>query len=85
MTTATSFAPADVELLLDRYNTAGSDSEPRRPPWTWAALNHDERLALLRMCHVYVASYNRVHAVGEEEIIPPCWVLHEQLVAELAV
>ena len=82
---AATFDTGDVELLLDLYHSAGSDGEPRRPPWTWAALKPYERDALLRMCAEFVESYNRIHAVKEDELIPPCWVLHHELAAELAV
>jgi hypothetical protein len=85
VTTATAFRAEDVELLLGLYTATPSDTEPRRPPWTWAALNQDESLALLRMCNVFVSSYNMVHALDEKELIPPCWALHHELAAEIPV
>lgn len=85
MTTATAFDLADVELLLERYEAAAGEDEPRRPPWTWAALDRAERAALARMVDVFVSTYNHVHAVKDNELVPPCWRRHPALAAELAV
>lgn len=82
---ATAFDPDDLALLLERYDTPASENEPRRPPWTWAALNHDERLALARMIDVWVETYNYIHAITPNELIPPCWRHHPALATELAV
>jgi hypothetical protein len=48
-TTGTAFDLADLELLLTRYDTPTSAERPRRPPWTWTALERHERAALGRV------------------------------------
>jgi hypothetical protein len=85
MTGATAFNPDDLELLLARYTEPHTQSRPRRPPWTWAALNRDERAALARMIDVFVATYNHVYATKDTELIPPCWPRHPALAADVAV
>lgn len=85
MTTTTGFDLADLELLLARYDTPASASQPRRPPWTWTALERSERAALARLIDVFVSTYNQVHAITEGELVPPCWRRHPGLAAELAV
>lgn len=82
---ATAFDPDDLALLLERYDTPASDNEPRRPPWTWPALNHQERLALARMIDTWAETYNYIHAITPNELIPPCWREHPALATELAV
>lgn len=84
-TTGTAFDQADLELLLTRYDTPTSTEQPRRPPWTWAALERSERAALARMIEVFVSAYNQVHAITEDELVPPCWRWHPGLATELAV
>lgn len=84
-TTGAGFDLADLELLLERYDTPASASQPRRPPWTWTALERSERAALARMIDVYVSTYNHVHAITENELVPPCWRQHPGLATELAV
>ncbi|MGH3709281.1 MAG: hypothetical protein ACRDRQ_14520 [Pseudonocardiaceae bacterium] len=85
MTTTIGFDLADLELLLTRYDTPDSAEQPRRPPWTWTALDRAERAALARMVEVFVSHYNHVHAITGKELIPPCWRRHPGLAAELAV
>jgi hypothetical protein len=75
---------ADVDLLLARYN-APADEGPRGAAWAWSALNDEERTALARVIDVFVATYNTVYAVTEDELIPPCWRHHAGLAHELAV
>jgi hypothetical protein len=71
-------------LLIGRYQADGKDA-PRRAPWVWSLLNDNERAALARMIDVYAVTYNAVHAVTEDELIPPCWRQHAGLAHELAV
>lgn len=85
MTGATEFNPADLELLLARYEEPAAQGRPRRPPWTWAALARAERAALARMIDVFVDTYNHVYAITDTDLIPPCWPRHPALAAELAV
>jgi hypothetical protein len=73
--------PADLGILLDLYN----DETPQRTPWTWSALTSTEREALLRLCDSFVASYNAIHALKEDDIIPPCWLMHPGLASEIPV
>lgn len=82
---ATAFDPDDLALLLERYDTPASEKEPRRPPWTWAALNSEERLALAHMIDIWTETYNYIHAITPNELIPPCWRHHPALATELAV
>jgi hypothetical protein len=84
-TTVPAFDLADLELLLARYDTPTDTTQARRPPWTWTALDPAERAALARLIDVFVHSYNQVHAITEDELIPPCWRRHPGLAAELAV
>lgn len=82
---ATAFDDDDLALLLERYDTPANDNQPRRPPWTWAALDQTERAALARMIDVWVDTYNHIHAITPTELIPPCWPRHPALATELAV
>jgi hypothetical protein len=79
------FDPADLELLLELYNAPADADQSRRPPWTWPMLTRAEREALARMVTAFVYSYNRVYAVADTELIPPCWPQHPGLATELAV
>jgi len=85
MNEATAFDPADLELLLALYEQDPKPGRPRRPPWTWPALNQTERAALARMIDVWADTYNHVHAITPSELIPPCWRQHPALASELAV
>jgi hypothetical protein len=85
VTGSTAFNDDDLELLLTLYNAADSEDQPRRPPWTWSALNRDERAALARMIDVWVDTYNHIHATTPTDLIPPCWRQHPALATELAV
>jgi hypothetical protein len=82
---ATAFDDEDLEILLNLYNASPTEDEPRRPPWTWSALNAGERAALARMIDVWVDTYNDVHATRPTDLLPPCWRHHRGLAAELAV
>lgn len=75
---------ADLELLLGRYKDTGEGAR-YGAAWAWSALDDDERAALARVVEVYVATYNAVYAVTEDELIPPCWRHHPGLAHELAV
>jgi hypothetical protein len=79
------FNPEDLALPVDLYAAPAAGPQPRRPPWTWAALTPTEQEALARMIDVWVDSYNHVHAITPTELIPPCWRQHPALAAELAV
>jgi hypothetical protein len=78
------FTTADLQLLLDLLRTPREPGYLRRAPWTWAALDTTQAGALARMVQQWVDDYNRVHAVTEKEIIPPCWPHHHGLAHELA-
>ena len=75
---------ADLDLLLGRYAASGDDA-PQGAAWAWSMLNEEERAALARLVDVFVATYNAVYAVAEDDVIPPCWRHHAGLAHELAV
>lgn len=85
MNEATAFDTADLQLLLALYEQQPRPGGPRRPPWTWPALDETERAALARMIDVWADTYNHVHAITPTELIPPCWRLHPALASELAI
>lgn len=76
---------ADLEQLLARYHAASSDEDRRPPPWAWATLTDAERQVLARLIEAFVATYNRVYAVNDSDLLPPCWRRHPGLAADLAV
>jgi hypothetical protein len=46
-------------------------------------LSTEEREELLQACENFITDYNATYAYVEEEIIPPCWLLHPGLAKEI--
>lgn len=82
---STAFDPADVALLIERFEHDPKSEDPPRFPWAWEALGPQESAALARLVDVYVATYNHTLATAVEEVVPPCWPRHPGLARELAV
>lgn len=57
----------------------------RVTPWTWIALTDPDRDALAEFAAHWVDHHNRIYAVAEDQLIPPCWRQHPRLAVELAV
>ncbi|EWM19739.1 hypothetical protein [Kutzneria sp. 744] len=73
----------DIGPLIDLY----ADRTPeRRPPWNPALLDDDEFAALEGLIADFIADYNAIFAITEDELIPTgCWREHDGLFRDLAV
>lgn len=56
-----------------------------RPPWSWPNLTVDEITRLDLALDQFVATYNHVHVVALDEVIPACWRKHPALAQEMPV
>lgn len=84
--TISTAVPADVRR--DRIRQLGgraSPKNPARPPWAWTNLSSDEATWLDDALDEFVETYNRIHAIGVDEVIPACWRLHPAAAQELPV
>jgi hypothetical protein len=73
-------AAVELSVLLDEYWRADTG----RRPWNWAALPPEHREALVELVDRFVDSYNRVWAMTDDQVIPPCWHRHPALAYDLA-
>jgi hypothetical protein len=84
--TSTSIDPYAWQILLQLYQQKSGDDKPApRRPWVWAVLSPTETAALGTLIDAWVDSYNRIDAVNEHELVPPCWPAHFGLATKLPV
>jgi hypothetical protein len=70
----------ELNVLFDDYRR-GDDG---RRPWNWASLPPEHREALVELIDGFADSYNRVWAMSDDQLIPPCWHRHPALAYDLA-
>lgn len=71
--------------LIDGLAERTSPKNESRPPWSWPNLTVDEITDLDTALDQFVTTYNHVHVVSLDEVIPACWRQHPALAQELPV
>lgn len=79
------FGDGEMAKFIQALSVRTSPKEPLLPPWSWPNLSLTEITQLDVALDQFVTSYNHVHAIELNEVIPGCWRRHPALAQELPV